>query len=203
MQKLLIGTTNPAKLNELSRLLADLPLELVSLQDVGITTEVEEDGKNYTENSQKKAREYARLSGLPTIADDGGLEIVALNGAPGVKSHRWLGPNTTEEEIVAHMKKVAKELPDDNRQAFFKTVVSFALPTGTVQSISGEIEGIIAREPSLNLIKGFPYRSFFFLPQINKYYFESELTPQEMKMYNHRVKAVNKLKSLLKEPFHF
>ncbi|MGI8420059.1 MAG: non-canonical purine NTP pyrophosphatase [Candidatus Levyibacteriota bacterium] len=203
MQKLLIATTNPAKLNELSCLLSDLPLELVSLHDVGITTEVEEDGKNYIENSQKKAREYARLSGLPAVADDGGLEIVALGGAPGLKSHRWLGPHTTEDQLIAHMTKLAKELPDANRQAFFKTVVSFALPIGNVQSISGEIEGIIAHEPSLNLIKGFPYRSFFFLPQINKYYFETELTPEEMKEYNHRVKAVNKLKSLLKETFHF
>src|SRR6185437_13353457 len=119
MKKLLIATTNRGKLHELSLFLKDLPLQLVSLKDAGIAEEPEETGKDYTENSQLKALLYSKKSGLPAIADDGGLEIMALGGAPGLKSHRWLGPDTTEEDIVAHMKKIAKALPDDNRQAFF------------------------------------------------------------------------------------
>src|SRR5882724_9435877 len=163
MKKLLIATTNKGKLHELSLFLKDLPLQLVSLRDVGITDEPEENGKDYTENSQIKALFYSKKSGLPAIADDGGLEIMALGGAPGLRSHRWLGPDTTEEDIVVHMKKLAKTLPDDNRQAFFKTVVTLAFPDGKVKSFPGVVEGIIAKEPSSKYEPGYPYRTFFFV----------------------------------------
>jgi len=198
-QKLLIATHNPAKLHELSDLLSDLPVELVSLSDLGIHEEVEENGTTYTENSQTKALSYAKLSGLPALSDDGGIEIAALNNEPGVNSKVWLGKNTKEEELIAHMQKVTKELPDDNRNARFVVVLSLALPTGKMWSVTGEIEGIIAKEPFIKAKKGYPYRSFFFLPELNKYYFESELTPEEQKKYNHRVIAVEKLKPLLKK----
>ena len=89
MKKLLIGTHNPAKLQELSELFLDFPVELVSLSDVGITEDIEEDGKTYEENSQKKALFYAKKSGLPVISDDGGIEIAALNFQPGIHSKRW------------------------------------------------------------------------------------------------------------------
>jgi len=201
MQKLLIATHNPAKLNELKELLSDLPLELVSLADVGIQEEVEEEGTTYKENSETKAISYAKQSGLPALSDDGGLEIVALNNEPGVYSKVWLGKDSTEEQLINHMIKVVKDLPDDNRKAFFKVVLSFALPSGKIWSEMGEIEGIIAKEPSIKIKKGYPYRHFFFLPLLNKYYFESELTPEEQKKYNHRVIAIEKLKPLLKKEF--
>ena len=174
MQKLLIATHNPAKLHELRDLFSDFPAELVSLTDVGITEDIEEDGLTYEENSQKKAIFYAQKSNLPAVSDDGGIEIAALNNAPGVHSKRWLGDNTTEEELVAHMQKVASELPDDNRTAYFKVVLSLALPDGQVWSVFGEIKGIVAKEPFIQQRKGYPYRSFFFLPQLDKYYFESD-----------------------------
>lgn len=198
MQKLLIATHNPAKLNELSELFADLPVELVSLSDIGISEDIEESGKTYEENSQQKALFYAEKSGLPAISDDGGIEIAALDYAPGVHSKRWLGEGKTEEELIAHMQKVATELPDNKRTAYFKVVLSFALPDGKVWSVMGEIKGIVAKKPFIQQRKGYPYRSFFFLPELDKYYFESELTPEEQKKYNHRVIAVEKLKPLLK-----
>jgi len=198
MKKVLIATTNKGKFRELSQLLSDVPVQLVSLSDVGITDEPEENGKDYTENSQIKASFYSKESGLPAIADDGGLEITALDGAPGLKSHRWLGPDTTEKDIFAHMGKIAKKLPDDNRQAFFKVVLSLAHPDGSVMSFPGEIEGIITKEPSDMYEHGYPYRSFFYLPQLKKYYFEETLTPKEVKKYHHRYKAVQELKKLLR-----
>lgn len=198
-KKLLIGTHNPAKLHELSELLTDLPLTLVSLTDVGITEDVEEDGDTYIENSQKKALFYAKKSGLPALSDDGGIEIAALHNEPGVHSKRWLGENTTEEDLIKHMQKIANELPEDNRTAWFKVVLSLALPTGEVWSVKGQIKGIVARKPFIQKKTGYPYRSFFFLPQLHKYYFESELTPAEQKKYNHRVIAVAKLQPLLKK----
>lgn len=197
MKKLLIATTNKGKLHEIALFLKDLPITLVSLSDVGITNEPEETGKNYTENSQLKAVFYSKKSGLPALADDGGIEIMALDGAPGLKSHRWLGPDTTEEDIVVHMKKIAKTLPPDNRKAYFRTVLSLAMPDGRVKSFSGSVEGIIPEKPSLNYEPGYPYRSFFYLPKLKKYYFETELTPSELTVYNHRYKPIQRLKKLL------
>ena len=199
MKKLLIATTNIGKVKELTQFLSDLPLQIVSLRDVGITDNVEETGNSYVENSKFKALFYAKKSGLPAVADDGGIEIVALDGAPGTKSRRWLGYESTDEELIEYMKKVAKELPDNNRQAFFKTVITLALPDGKTWSIPGEVEGIIAKEPLLKISKGYPYRSFFYLPQLKKYYHESELTGEEQKLYNHRYKAIQEIKPLIKK----
>lgn len=199
MKKLLIATTNPGKLREYKDFLKDLDLDLVSLTDVGIDIDVEETGKSYMENSQLKATFYAKKSGLPAISDDGGIEIAALNGQPGLKSRRWLGEKTTDEDLVNHMIKVSKELPEDNRFAEFKIVVSLALPNGSVHSEGGSVKGVIAKEPHLKLLSGYPYRSFFYLPEAKKYYHESELTSEEMKLYNHRYVAVQKLISVVKQ----
>lgn len=197
MKELLVATTNAGKLKEISNFLKDLPVKIVSLSDVGITEDVEETGNNYQENSQLKALHYSKKSGLPTVADDGGIEIDAIDGAPGLKSNRWLGKNSTEEDIIKHLLKLSKDLPDNKRGAIFKTVISFALPDGKVWSAAGEIEGIIAKEPYLKTLKGYPYRSFFYLPQIKKYYHEDQLTSEEEKEYNHRYKAIQKLKPIL------
>lgn len=197
MKKLLIATTNKGKLKELSEFLKDLPVQLVSLEDVGIEDEVEETGKSYEENSKMKALFYAKKSGLPAIADDGGLEIDALGGEPGVKSRRWLGYEATDEELINHMIKIAKTLRDDNRKAFFKVAISLALSDGRSWTVHGEIEGIIAKKPYLKIFKGYPYRSFFYLPEVQKYYHESELTRDEMKKYNHRYKAISGLKPII------
>ncbi|HSW98114.1 MAG TPA: non-canonical purine NTP pyrophosphatase [Candidatus Saccharimonadales bacterium] len=199
MKKLLIATTNPGKVGELSEFLKDLPVELVSLADVGIDQDVEEDGETYQENAEKKAKFYAKLSGLPAVADDGGLEIDALDGEPGIHSRRWLGYTATDQELVDHMIKVSEELPDDNRKAQFVVVDSLALPTGEVYSEEAAVEGIIAEKPLSKLLEGYPYRSFFYLPKIQKYYHESELTDEEMKQYNHRYRAIQQLKFVIKK----
>lgn len=196
---LLIATTNKGKLAEIGLFLRDLPVKLVSLQDVGISDDVEETGNTYQENSQKKALFYSKKSGLPAIADDGGLEIDALGGAPGVKSRRWLGKEESDEVLLSHLENVAKNLPEGNRKAWFKTVVSFALPNGKVWSVSGEVEGIIAKMPHTKILKGYPYRSFFYLPKIKKYYHEDQLSEEEQKLYNHRYKAIQELKSIIKK----
>ncbi len=198
-QKLLIATTNKGKLAEISLFLRDFPLELVSLQNVGITDDVAETGSTYKENSQKKALFYAKESNLPAVADDGGLEISALDGAPGVRSRRWLGNVESDEVLLSHLANVAQNLPDNNRKAWFKTVISLALPNGKVWSVSGQVEGIIAKTPHTKILKGYPYRSFFYLPKINKYYHEDQLSDKEQKLYNHRYKAIQKLKPIIKK----
>ena len=197
MKKLLIATHNKGKAEELRNFLSDLPVELVSLTDVGITEDVVEDGATYKANSLKKAVFYAKKSGLPAIADDGGLEIAALNGEPGVKSRRWLGRVATDQELADHLGKVARSLPDANRKAMFRLVLTLALPDGKNYSADASVEGIIAKEPLGVPLSGLPYRIYFFLPEINKYYHEQDLPPLEMKRYNHRYKALQKLKPLI------
>ncbi len=197
MKKLLVATKNPGKIVEIKSFLQDLPFEIVSLKDVGINDDVEETGKTYKENSLLKALFYAKKSKLPVISDDGGLEIEALGGAPGVKSRRWLGYEATDKELIEYMKKISQELPENNRTAYFKTVITFAMPNGKYFQSKGKVKGEIARKPLLKLLKGYPYRSFFFLPQINKFYHESQLSKEEERVYNHRYKAIKKLKPII------
>jgi XTP/dITP diphosphohydrolase len=197
MKRLLIATRNSGKLKEISSFLSDLPFKIVSPIDIGINEDVKETGNSYKENSQIKALFYTKKSGLPTIADDGGIEIEALNGAPGIESKRWLGRNSTEQDIISHMTKIAKELPNNNRKAKFKTIISFALPSGKIWSVAEEVDGIIAKKPYLKALIGYPYRSFFYLPKIKKYYHEDQLTERQQKEYNHRYKAIQKLKPII------
>jgi len=191
MRKLLIATKNPGKLHEFSIFLTEF--DIVSLSDIGIDKDVDEDGKTFEENSQKKALFYAKLSGFPSLSDDGGLEIDALGGQPGVKSRRWLGHEGTDEELKTHLWKVMNSLPLDTRSARFTTVVSFALPTGQVWSERGEVKGILMDNGKTRDFVGYPFRSYFYLPQIQKYYYESELSPEEQKRFNHRHIALMKL----------
>ncbi len=197
MNKLLIATHNTGKLKEFKSFFSDLKISLLSLSDLIITQDIEESEDTYAKNSRKKALFYAKLTGLPTIADDGGIEIEALGGEPGIKTRRWLGHESTDRELIDHMLKISKQLPNDKRTAYFKAVVTFALPNGECYQSTGEVEGIIAKKPFLKLLKGYPYRSFFYLPKIKKYYHENQLTAQEQKVYNHRYKAVQKLKALI------
>lgn len=199
MQKLLIATTNKGKVIEIGEFLKDLPVKLVSLKDVGITQDVLEDGATYEENSQKKALFYAKVANLPVVSDDGGLEIDFLGSEPGIRSRRWLGYEGTDEELLNHLQKVSNEMPDLQRGAKFVVVLTFALPDGNFWSEKGIVNGIIAKKPHAKFIQGYPYRSFFLLPEVNKYYLESELTQDEMKKYNHRWKAINQLKRIIIE----
>lgn len=196
MQKLLIATHNPAKLQELQSFLSDVPLEILSLSDVGITQDIIENGKTYKENAEKKALFYAKLSGFPTLSDDGGIEIESLGYKPGIHSKRWLGFEASDDVLIAHMQKTADKL-GANRAAYFRVVLSFALPDGKVFSVDGEIKGEIAKKPLQRKKAGFPFRSFFYLPDIQKYYFETELTAAELKTHNHRYKATEKIKPII------
>lgn len=210
MSKLLIATRNKGKLLELKKFLSDLPLKILSLSDLKIKGEIEETGKSYRENSQQKAVFYAKLSTLPTIADDGGIEIDFLDGGPGVKSRRFFGngeKDATDKEIIQKVTALIEKIPENKRGAKFKTVISFALPaspqggpSGRVFSRTGEVKGVL-KKSFLKLLPGYPYRSFFYLPKIKKYYHESELSKKEEKLYNHRYKAIKQLKKIITREF--
>lgn len=199
---LLIATTNPGKLHELQDFLSDTPLDLVSLSDVGISTSVEETGKTFEENAILKARYYAKETGLVTIADDGGFEIDALGGEPGVKSHRWVHGDreSTDEELVAYTFERMKDVPLANRQAQLRLVLVVVDPAGTILATAEDkVRGIVAVHPSETITPGFPYRSILYLPQIGKYYDQSVMTPEETERFNHRRRAVMYLKPFLRQ----
>ena len=200
MKKLLIATTNPGKLAEIKEFLSDVPLTLLSLSDVGIVDAVEETGITFEENAVLKAKHYAKESDLPTLADDGGLEIDALSGEPGVKSHRWIHKDRedTDEELIQYTLDRMKDIVDANRGAQLRLVLALVLPSGEVFTSEEKVRGIIPRKASEYRRKGFPYRSLLFLPEINKYYNHDELTVAETETYNHRKKALEIIKPILK-----
>ena len=200
MNRLLIATTNPGKLGEIKEFLSDVPVTLVGLADVGITEAPEETGISFQENAILKAKFYAEKSKLPTLADDGGLEIDALNGEPGVKSHRWIHQDRedTDEELIQYTLDRMKDIVDTNRGAQLRLVLALVFPGGEVFTSEEKVRGIIPRQASRSRWKGFPYRSLLFLPEINKYYNHDELTATETETYNHRKKALDILKPILK-----
>ncbi len=200
MKKLLIATSNPGKLEEIKQFLGDLPIELIGLKDLNITDTVEETGTTFEENAVLKAKFYAKLSGLPTLADDGGFEIDALAGQPGVKSHRWIhgSRDDEDEELIQYALDRLKDISEDKRGAQLRLVLALILPTGEVFTAEEKVRGIIPQQASVARHNGFPYRSLLFLPEIGKYYNHDELTATETETYNHRKKALDILKPILK-----
>ena len=200
MNKLLIATTNPGKLSEIKRFLSDIPITLVSLKDVGIADAVEETGKTFEENAILKAKFYAEKSGLPTLADDGGFEIEALGGEPGVKSHRWIDPEkeSSDDELIEYTIAKMKDIPEGKRNVQLRLVLALMTPDGAVRRVEEAIGGIVPLNPTGKRSEGFPFRSLMFLPEINKYYNHDELTEGENERYNHRKRALETLKPFIK-----
>ncbi len=198
MKKILIATTNKAKFEEIHFFLKDLPFEFLSLSDLKIKIEPEENHPTFAENAKHKARFYCKISKLPTISDDGGLEIDALNGAPGVKSKRWInGKESSDRELIDYTLFKLRDIKGKNRSAGLTTVIALSMPRGKIYSYSGSIKGIIAEEPYEILTPGFPYRSLLYLPKIGKFYHSREMKKPEMEKYNHRGKALAKMKKIL------
>lgn len=194
MNKLLIATHNQGKLKLFKILLADAPYELVSLSDLGISYDVPETGSTYAENATLKATTYAQLSGLTAIADDAGLEVDALNGAPGLYSARWAGENKTDAERIAFLLTQLKDIPQDQWRATFRSTIACATPNGEVKLFTGELDGMIIDTPRGD--KGFGYCPIFFVPALNKTYGEFEF--EDKVRYGHRVGACQQLVAFLK-----
>ena len=193
MNKLLIGSGNPAKLESYKKLLQDLNLEIVSAKDLNISAP-EENAKSFEQEAISKAKYYFEKSGIPAIVDDGGFEIEALNGEPGVRSNRWIGREMTDEEIIAEVFK--RMQGQTNRNAKHTIVMALASPFGIFTSHS-EVAGVIPDKPSEKRIPKFPYRSVLFLPNYNKYW--GELSEDEERIMSHRAHAIEKLKDILQE----
>lgn len=196
MAKLLIATTNPAKLQELSKYLAPLTekgIQLVSLKDIPFIEEPEETGATIEENAVLKARYYAeRSSNMAVLADDGGFEIDILNGEPGVHSKRWMGRDSTDEELITYTLERLKGVPFEQRTAKGKLCLCYYNPqSGVMAKGIDTIDGWIAEKPAEHRIAGFPYRALFISKQFRKYY--DDLSEEEHEQVNHRKKAVEQV----------
>ena len=161
-RKLLVATHNPGKVREYRELLADLAIEVTYLDAEGITQEVEETGETFTDNAILKATSYARVSGLWTWADDSGLEVDALDGAPGIYSSRYAGPGATDADRYRKLLDALTGVAWSQRTARVRCVVALATPDGQLQTAEGTCEGIIAFGPTGS--NGFGYDPVFFLP---------------------------------------
>ncbi len=189
--KLLIATFNQGKLRDYRNFCKDLPLDLVSLKDVGIKEDFDEIYDTFEENSKGKAEFYAKLSGLPTIADDSGVEIPFYNMEPGVKTKRWGGKLTDEEYFKFILDKI-KNIPEDRRQAQMRAVLTLCID-GNYYQEEGEILGTLTDKVyERSTTMGYPWDKVFVLNDNGKYY--EELNDEENHRYNHRRIAFEKLK---------
>ena len=180
--KLLIATRNAGKLRELINLLGDVPFELVSLNDVGIDDEVEETGETFEENAALKSEAYARLSGLPTLADDSGLEVDALGGEPGVRSARYAGEDASDSDRIAFLLRKLENVPQEQWSARFRCVIALSWPGEPTEFHPGACEGMIV--PESRGSNGFGYDPVFLFPQMNRTM--AELTTDEKNKISHR-----------------
>src|SRR3954452_1848993 len=147
MRELLLATTNHHKLEEYRAIFSGLPFHLLSLHDIHLDLDVEETGTTFAENAELKALAYARASGMLTLADDSGLEIDAMGGAPGIYSARFAGKETPYEERFRLILERLNGLPVEQRSARFRCAITLAEPSGYTRTVEGIIEGVIADAP--------------------------------------------------------
>ncbi len=194
-QRLVIATTSADKAREYRQLLANAPFALTSLSDVGVTYDVPETGQTFAENATLKARVYAELTGLLTLADDSGLEVDALDGAPGVYSKRWAGDDATDAMRNRLLLERLSGLPDVQRGARYRCAIAIAAPPprGLIGVVEGVFEGRIAREPVGQ--GGFGYDPIFFVPEQGRTV--GEMSAEEKDAISHRARAARAALPLL------
>lgn len=195
MHRLLVATHNQGKVNEYRLLLAELPVSVTYLDAEGITQEVEETGRTLAENAILKATAYARASGLWTWADDSGLEVDALNGAPGVFSARYAGPGAGDRDRYRKLLDALAGVPWSERAAQFRCTVAISSPEGRVRTASGECSGLIAFGPAG--AGGFGYDPVFYLPAHGCTM--AQLAPEEKNRISHRARAAQSALHVLEE----
>lgn len=186
-QIIVLATRNKGKTREIKTLLKDFPIDIKNLDDFGPIPDVIEDGKTFDDNAYKKAAFTAKILGYPAMADDSGLCVEALDGAPGIYSARYAGENATDADNV---KKMLADLDGkENRNAAFKCVISIAVPTSAALTYEGECKGVLTKEPMGD--NGFGYDPLFFYPEFNKTF--AQLTLEEKGSVSHRGKALKEI----------
>ena len=185
---IVIATLNPGKTAEIRDLLQGFPVDIKNLSDFGPIPGVEEDGTTFDENAYKKSSFTARILGYPALADDSGLSVAALNGAPGVFSARYGGEGLSDED---RCRKLLSEMRGrGDRRAAFECVISLAVPAGPALTYEGRCEGLLLEAPAG--ANGFGYDPVFFYPPFNKTF--AELSREDKSRVSHRGKAMRELR---------
>ena len=191
--KVIAATKNKGKIREMQEILAPLDIEIVSQQELGLDVDVEETGDTFVKNALIKARAVAMVCDYPILADDSGICVEALGGAPGVRSARYAGDNATDEDRI---NKLLTEIGDNkNRRAKFVTSVAFIMPDGTEITAEGEVKGTITKEPKGE--NGFGYDPIFLSDELGKTFAES--SDEEKNSISHRGRALKNLYDKLKK----
>jgi XTP/dITP diphosphohydrolase len=184
---LVLATRNAGKTAEIRELLKNHPVEIRNLDDFGPIPAIVEDGSTFEANAYKKASLTAAYLGFPALADDSGLCVEALDGAPGIYSARYAGEQADD---ARRCQKLLQELGDaENRRARFECVLSLAVPTGPALTYESSCEGIITRQPTGS--NGFGYDPIFYFPELGRTF--AELTTEEKSRVSHRGKALQEL----------
>jgi XTP/dITP diphosphohydrolase len=198
--RLVIATTNPGKFAEVEAYLKRLPLEIQSLRALSVIPEIIEDGSTFEENALKKARAVAVLCGVPTLADDSGLEVDALGGAPGIYSARYAGAAADDQKNNQKLLEELRHVPEEQRTARFVCALALCDPRGEELkewTVRSACEGRIAFSP--RGANGFGYDPLFFYPPFGKTF--GEIDAQMKSTVSHRGKALATLTRLLPSLF--
>ena len=192
-ERLLLATTNKGKAKEIATLLSELPLEIFTLQEVFPKQNFIEEGNTFTENAQGKSLFYSRQWEDLILAEDSGLEIEHLKGAPGILSARFSGPQATDEKNIRKVLDLMEEVPLDQRKARFVSCIVLSQKGKIIKEIKECANGFITLEKKGPL--GFGYDPIFYYPPLKKTF--AELLPEEKNRVSHRGRALKKLKEFL------
>jgi XTP/dITP diphosphohydrolase len=191
--RLLVATNNPGKVREYDDLLDGLGLDLCGLADIGLS-KVEETGQTFAENALLKALAYGRASRLLTLADDSGLEVEALGGAPGVYSARYAGKGASDADRYRKLLAALEGVPWEKRAARFQCVIALAWPDGRIETFEGQCDGVIAFEPRGT--NGFGFDPVFYMPEFGCTM--AELPTEVKNRVSHRARAAALARERLK-----
>lgn len=185
---LVLATRNQGKIAEFKKLLTEFDIEIKSLADFGPIPEIIEDGKTFEDNAYKKASFTAKVLGFPTLADDSGLIVDALGGAPGVHSARYAGAGATDAENMSKLLEDMKDVID--RRAAFQAVIIIAVPRGSALTYEGRCEGEITHV--ITGENGFGYDPVFYYPPLKKTF--AQMSQEEKNRVSHRGKAMSEIR---------
>ena len=191
--KLLIATTNAGKVREIRQSLAGLPFQVVSLADAFPRAAFREKGRTFLENARSKSLYYGKMSGLLTLAEDSGLEVDALGGAPGIHSARFSRPNPTDAKNIRKVLRLLANVPWKDRKAKFVCVMVLSRDGRVIREIRGGVRGVI--DFAMKGTNGFGYDPIFYYPRLRRHF--AELGPDEKNAVSHRGRALKKLKTFL------
>lgn len=197
MIEIVLATKNEGKVREFSEIMRGLPINLLSLKDFSDFTEIIEDGRTFEENALKKARALAGFSKDVAIADDSGLAVDVLSGAPGVFSARYAGPGSTDQENNLKLLRELEGVPMERRGAAFKCAIAIVTPDGAERVVTGECRGRIGFE--IKGSEGFGYDPLFIPDGFEKTF--AELGMETKNRISHRFKAIEAMKEVMKKVY--